>query len=294
MPDKFVTTIIIIFMAMAVRSQTPDPRKPDNNPPPNTTGDYTLVWHDEFNSSGRPDTANWQYEHGFVRNKELQWYSEANATCEDGVLLIRGLRQTIANNKFDAASKDWRINRQFATYTAASVNTAKKHTWLYGHFEIRARIDTAKGSWPAIWTLGVQDEWPKNGEIDIMEFYRVKDQPSLLANVAWGTQQQYVAKWNTKITSLRKFTSQDKDWVKKFHTWTMDWTADSIKLHLDGALMNQMAVSQTINADGGNPFTRPQYLLLNLAIGGNGGDPANTPMPIKYEVDYVRVYQKIK
>lgn len=269
-----------------------DPYKPDEGSAPKTKDGYHLVWNDEFNTEGSPDKSVWQFEHGFVRNEELQWYTEANASCENGVLLIKALRQTIANNEYDSASKDWRKNRQYAGYTSASINTAKSHAWLYGRFEIRARIDTAKGSWPAIWTLGTNEEWPKNGEIDLMEFYRVNNEPSILANVAWGTNQQYVAKWNTHISPLTRFTEQDSNWVKKFHLWRMDWTQDSIKLYLDSTLMNTMALSKTINADGSNPFTKPQYLLLNLAIGGNGGNPAHTEMPIKYEVDYVRVYQK--
>ena len=271
-----------------------DPYKPDERSAPKTKDDYHLVWNDEFNTEGSPNKSVWQFEHGFVRNEELQWYSEANATCENGVLLIKALKQTISNDQYDSSSSDWRKNRPFAAYTSASINTAKSHAWLYGSFEIRARIDTAKGSWPAIWTLGTNGEWPKNGEIDLMEFYRVNNEPSVLANVAWGTDRQYTAKWNTHISPLSRFTKQDSNWVKKFHTWRMDWTADSIKLYLDTTLMNTMALSKTINADGSNPFTNPQYLLLNLAIGGNGGDPAKTEMPIKYEVDYVRIYQKNK
>ena len=271
-----------------------DPYKPDERSAPKTKDDYHLVWNDEFNTEGSPNKSVWQFEHGFVRNEELQWYSEANATCENGVLLIKALKQTISNDQYDSSSSDWRKNRPFAAYTSASINTAKSHAWLYGSFEIRARIDTAKGSRPAIWTLGTNGEWPKNGEIDLMEFYRVNNEPSVLANVAWGTDRQYTAKWNTHISPLSRFTKQDSNWVKKFHTWRMDWTADSIKLYLDTTLMNTMALSKTINADGSNPFTNPQYLLLNLAIGGNGGDPVKTEMPIKYEVDYVRIYQKNK
>lgn len=269
-----------------------DPYKPDERSAPKIKDGYHLVWNDEFNTEGSPNKLDWQFEHGFVRNEELQWYSEANATCENGVLLIKALKQTISNDQFDSSSSDWRKSRLFAAYTSSSINTARSHAWLYGRFEIRARIDTAKGSWPAIWTLGTNGEWPKNGEIDLMEFYRVNKEASILANVAWGTDQQYVAKWNTHISPLTRFTNQDSNWVKKFHLWRMDWTADSIKLYLDTTLMNTMALSKTINPDGSNPFTKPQYLLLNLAIGGNGGDPATTEMPIKYEVDYVRVYQK--
>ncbi len=80
--------------------------------------------------------------------------------------------------------------------------------------------------------------------------------------------------------------------MKKFHVWTMDWTKDSIVLGLDGAVMNAASLAKTVNNDGTNPFQdRSQYLLLNLAMGGNGGDPSKAKFPMKYEVDYVRVYQ---
>jgi len=72
----------------------------------------------------------------------------------------------------------------------------------------------------------------------------------------------------------------------------MDWDKDSINLFLDDVLMNTTVLNQTLNPDGSYPFLQPHFLLLNLAIGGNGGDPSASSTPIKYEVDYVRVYQK--
>jgi len=178
-------------------------------------------------------------------------------------------------------------------YSSSSINTRGNKQWLYGRFEIRARIDTSMGSWPAIWTLGINNPWPSNGEIDLMEFYRVNNVPTILANVAWGTNQRYVAKWDGEKRPLSAFTSADPDWVKKFHIWRMDWNKDSINLYLDDVLLNACSLTQTINPDGTNPFTKPQYLLLNLALGSNGGDPEKTSFPIKFEVDYVRVYQTV-
>jgi beta-glucanase (GH16 family) len=253
---------------------------------------YKLVWQDEFNNNGKPDTTNWKYEHGFVRNEELQWYQADNATCKNGSLLIEGRREQLVNTRYKAGSSNWQTNRKFAEYTSASINTGGLHEWLFGRFEIRAKIDTTKGSWPAIWTLGVEKEWPSNGEIDIMEFYRVTDTPTILANTAWGTEKRFSAKWNTQRISLSKFTADDPDWAKKFHVWRMDWTKESIHLYLDDELLNTTLLSQTLNPDGSNPFLQPHYLLLNLALGGNGGDPSRSSAPIKYEVDYVRVYQK--
>jgi len=149
------------------------------------------------------------------------------------------------------------------------------------------------GSWPAIWTLGVNGRWPAGGEIDIMEFYRRNNIPIILANVAWmGESGQ--AKWHTEIRPLTDFISRDTDWVRKFHIWKMEWNSNFIKLYLDDLLINTTMLSETINPDGRNPFKEPQYLLLNLAIGANGGDPSNTMFPITYEVDYVRIYQSKK
>jgi beta-glucanase (GH16 family) len=154
------------------------------------------------------------------------------------------------------------------------------------------RIDTVKGSWPAIWTLGVNGRWPTNGEVDIMEFYRVNDVPTILANVAWGTRQPSTAKWHTETIPLSNFLAIDQKWVEKFHIWKMDWNKDSINIYLDDRLLNTTLLNQTINADSSNPFLQPHFLLLNLAIGGNGGEPSKSATPVKYEIDYVRVYQK--
>jgi beta-glucanase (GH16 family) len=263
----------------------------DSNSPKVIPG-YKLVWQDEFNNTGKPDTTNWKYEYGFVRNEELQWYQPNNANCKNGSLVIEGRREQLVNTRYKGGSSNWQTNRQFAKYTSASINTGGLHQWLFGRFEIRAKIDTAKGSWPAIWTLGVAKEWPSNGEIDIMEFYRVNDTPTILANAAWGTGKRFLAKWNTQRRPLSKFTAGDPDWVNQFHVWRMDWDKDAIHLYLDDELLNTTLLSQTFNPDASNPFLQPHYLLLNLALGGNGGDPSKSAATIKFEVDYVRVYQK--
>jgi beta-glucanase (GH16 family) len=287
----YLAIITQVLINAKIHSQATDPYQPDFNLPANKTG-YTLIWKDEFNNTGKPDTANWIHEHGFVRNEELQWYQSENANCKNGVLLIEGKREKTKNTRYDASSNDWHFNREYAAYTSASIQTKGLHQWQFGSFEIRARIDTVIGSWPAIWTLGAKGEWPSNGEIDIMEFYRIKQQPVILANVAWGTDKRYTAKWDTEIKPLAHFTAKDPEWVKKFHVWKMDWDKDSIKLYLDEELLNITTLNQTINPGGINPFLQPHYILLNLALGGNGGDPSSSQSTTTYEVDYVRVYQK--
>jgi len=292
MNSKTLLTTILIFISTFVSAQSSDPYKPDSGKP-NVIKGMKLVWNDEFNNTGKPDSAFWRYEMGFVRNQEIQWYQPDNANCADGILLIEGRREQFNNPKYDSTSTNWKNNRKKVLYSSASINTRGKKQWLYGRFEIRARIDTAMGAWPAIWTLGTINPWPSNGEVDLMEFYRIKNTPTILANVAWGTNQRSVAKWDSERIPLSAFTSKDTDWVKKFHIWRMDWSKDSINLYLDDVLMNACPLTQTLNADGANPFTNPQYLLLNLALGSNGGDPEKTNFPIRFEVDYVRVYQTL-
>jgi beta-glucanase (GH16 family) len=291
--EKITVTHFFLILGFFGFLQLANPKLPDTNQPCEIPG-MKLVWTDEFIVDGKPNPKFWNYEKGFVRNEELQWYQEENASCANGVLTIEGRREEISNPNYQAKSKNWKTNREFAHYTSSSINTRGLKQWLYGRFEIRARIDTTLGSWPAIWALGSEKNWPSNGEIDLMEFYRVENAPTILANVAWGTTQPFVGKWHTERIPFTHFTAKDPDWDKKFHIWRMDWTPEFIKLYLDDELLNSTSLSETINPDGFNPFQHPQYLLLNLAIGGNGGNPDQSKFPVRYEVDYVRIYQAIE
>jgi len=250
---------------------------------------YKLVWADEFNNNGKPDATSWTHEQGFVRNEEAQWYQQDNAWCENGLLVIEGRKETIPNPGFKKESGDWRSNRENAEYTSSSIKTAGKHSWQYGRFVMRGKIDVSSGLWPAWWTLGVSGEWPSNGEIDMMEYYRGK----LLANIAVGTSKKYQAEWHSNSKSIIELGGPE--WVSKFHIWRMDWTEKDIALYIDEQLLIKVDMDSLYNKDGSNthPFKQPHYMLLNLAMGGtNGGGLENTKFPNRFEVDYVRVYQK--
>jgi len=256
-----------------------------NNPP---SAGYRLVWADEFDKDGPPDPCNWTYERGFVRNEELQWYQPDNARCEKGLLIIEARRERKQNPNYDPNSGNWKKNREYSEYMSASVTTRGLHDWMYGRFEMRGRIDTRPGLWPAFWTLGVEGRWPSSGEIDIMEYYR----GMLLANAAWATEKSGVAEWDDAKISITDFN--DPDWSMKFHVWRMDWDVNSIKLYVDERPLNTIDLQKTFNKDkqGKNPFRQPHYIILNLAVGGLfGGDPSNTKFPAKFEIDYVRVYR---
>ena len=259
------TILVLLFAGIAAVAPAPD--------------DWTLVWSDEFDTPGPPDPRNWTYETGFVRNHELQWYRPENARCERGLLIIEARRERFRSG--DAR----------AEYTSASLNTRGLHDWTYGRFEMRARIDTRAGLWPSFWTLGVAGPagWPSGGEIDIMEYY----QGSLLANVASIRDPSGMPAWHVVRKPLQEFG--DEHWPDQFHIWRMDWDQRVINLYVDGVLLNSVDLATTVNNDGSgvNPFHQPQYILLNLAVGGDsGGDPSDTRFPARFEIDYVRVYQR--
>ncbi|MBN2037019.1 MAG: glycoside hydrolase family 16 protein [Chitinispirillaceae bacterium] len=232
-----------------------------------SSGGWQFSWSEEFNGPAI-DGSVWGYENGYVRNSELQYYTNRpeNARIDNGTLLIQALRD------------NWNGHE----YTSASLRTMGKKSWLYGRFEMRAKIDVRAGSWPAWWWLPNSGGWPRGGEIDMMEYYRNR----CLFNVMDGNRQ-----W-TSIT--RSISSLGGDWwVQNYHIWTWEWDSTTIDLYLDGVLMNHYPVA---NADGtgpngANPFRRPGYILVNQAIGGtNGGDPSGTAFPVDYRVDWIRVH----
>lgn len=245
---------------------------------------YKLVWADEFNKDGAPNPANWTCEKGFVRNGEDQWYQSQNAYCKNGFLILEGRRETKPNPTYVKGSKDWTKGRKTIHYTSASLISQNKQQWQYGHFVMRGRIDVAKGSFPAWWTVGVSKEWPANGEIDMMEFYQGK----ILANIA-NLDSNKESQWfgNTKAV--------DSLWASQFHIWVMDWDAEKIVLSVDDSVLLDEPVSKLENKDGShfNPFKQPHYMFLNYALGGSwGGGLEGAVLPKEFEVDYIRVYQK--
>lgn len=251
---------------------------------------YELIWSQEFDVDGKPDEKWWSYENGFMRNEELQWYQSDNISVKDGILVFEGRKEVVQNPNYNPNSSDWRLNRKQANYTSASITTQDKFSFKYGILEVRARIDTSKGSWPAIWTLGIDRKWSDKGEIDVMEFYRRNNVPTIMANAAWIEDGK--VKWDASPTPLSSLLKNMPDWPERFHVWKMVWDEDSIDIYLDDQLLNSITVVGASYSDGFNPFRQSHFILLNLALGSNGGNPDNTTFPLHYEVDYVRVFQK--
>lgn len=251
---------------------------------------YKLVFHDEFNTGTEPDWDVWEAETGYRRNHEAQYYRKENASISDGLLVIEGRKEKVGG----------------MDYTSASIITRddKGYNWQYGIYEVRAKLPCHTGCWPAIWTTGSNYEWPYHGEIDIMEYYPSDGDEAIHANVAWGSTSRYGAKWNSMVKKLNTYPDMEL-WKKQFHTWTMIYTPEYIKLYCDHDLINMVSLDGTVNPrcdwfpyDGVNPYRDPsnrQHVWLNLALGGdNGGPLGNTPFPCRFLVDYVRVYEPVE
>lgn len=237
-----------------------------------------LVWSDEFDYTGLPDKAKWSYEKGYVRNKELQYYTAdrlQNAKVENGNLVITAL-----NDSLKEGDKVYPI-------TSASVTSKGRADWTYGKIEVRAKLPSSLGTWPAIWTLGSNIGtvgWPACGEIDILE--HVGYMPDTVHFNVHTKKYNHVAKTGkgTKIYSANP--SAD------YHVYAIEWYKDRIDWFMDG----NRVFTFTNEGSGSDawPFDQPQYLILNLAFGGAWGGTRGvniSSLPQSFYVDYVRVYQ---
>ena len=254
-------------------------------------GDWKLVWSDEFDRPGLPDPAKWNYEQGFIRNNEDQYYTRErseNARVQNGCLVIEARKEQFKNAAFEAGKTSrGRRGQEFAQYTSASLTTRGKTSWTYGRFEVRAKLPSARGTWPAIWMLGTNRAagWPACGETDIMEF--VGYEPGLIhANI-------HTKKYNhvQKTNKGDKITIPDAS--SAFHVYTLEWTDKQMDFFVD----DKKYFTYTNEGSGTDawPFDTDQYLILNLAIGGAWGGAKGideSAFPQQFVIDYVRVYKK--
>ena len=246
---------------------------------PMDKGGWKLIWSEEFDYTGFPDSTKWSYDtEGNVYqwgNNEAQYYTSGrkeNAWVSDGVLRITALKEPMEGR----------------SYTSARLITKGKGDWLYGRFEIRAKLPTGRGTWPAIWMLPTDWEygdWPKSGEIDIME--NVGYDPDTIVGSS------HTEKYNHAIGTQKNAKIACPDCYKAFHVYALEWEEDEYRLYVDDQLYF------TFKNEGIGyevwPYDKRFHILLNLAIGGNWGGQKgidDSLFPHVFEIDYVRVYKK--
>lgn len=293
--NKHLLQLWLLACVASAQAQVIDPTLPDSSAIPVIEG-YYYQWGDEFNYEGEPDTELWAPESGFVRGEEAQYYQLKNATVTGGRLLIQGKKERVRNANYDSSSSDWRKNRQYGEYTSASLLGKNKRHFLYGHIEVRAKLDISNGAFPAIWTCGINKDWPQNGEIDIMEYYKTGSNYVLTSNFCVGGDQNgndgyWAQKWQSVFTNRNYYLAKDADWFSKYHLFTMDWDESTITIGVDGESRNVLNINNFKNWDGSICFNNPQFMMLNLAIKDFGDGIADS---LRFEVDYYRVYQKIE
>ena len=234
---------------------------------------YSLVWADEFDGNSL-NLNNWGFDIGNSGwgNNELEYYQDGNKNV------------TVANGTLTITAKKEKV--QSANYTSARIKTQGKKSFTFGRIDIRAKLMTGQGYWPALWMLGESISsigWPACGEIDIMEL--VGSKPNVVLGTAhWGLP----GNGSTYIT--RNYTLNGTDFSKEYHVFSIVWVKDQIQWYVDDQLYHTITKND-VNVT--YPFNSPHFFIFNVAVGGNlpGNPDVNTVFPKSMVVDYVRVFQ---
>jgi len=271
---------LIASLVLVLACTEESPKGPEN-PPGSEREGWTLVWYDEFDDEDLPHSEKWEYDvggHGWG-NEELQYYTarrRENARVEGGVFVI------------EARKEPWNENE----YTSARLVTKGKGDWTYGRFEIRAKLPSGRGTWPAIWMLPTEwtygdGSWPDNGEIYIIE--HVGYDPG------WIHGSVHTHAYNWREGTHKTAQTYVSDAETAFHVYAMEWTPERIGVYTD------TTEYFTFHNEGTGwkvwPSDKAFHLVLNIAVGGLWGGTHGVDdgiFPQRMEVDYVRVYEKVE
>jgi len=234
------------------------------------------VWGDEFDGQGAPKASHWYYETGGNGwgNQEEQYYTDRteNARVENGNLIIEARKESY----------------QGSAYTSARLNS--EQSWTYGRFEIKAKLPSGRGTWPALWmlpdesTYGTQ-YWPDNGELDIME--HVGYDPGVIHGTI------HTKAFNHMRDTDKGGTTEVPDAMEAFHVYAMEWTPNEVRVYVDGEKYYTFRNQPQYDWEEW-PFDQKFHLLFNIAVGGTWGGAQgidDASFPTEMVVDYVRVYK---
>lgn len=284
-PDRTPRSSEIILMSGRARTRVavtqaakePEPVDPTIKVPEG----YELVWNDEFDGDAL-DLSKWRHEvqrPGWVNN-ELQNYVNGSY---DGIPVTSVADGILSITCFKHAGQIY----------SGRIYGSETKGWTYGIFEARIKLPKGKGTWPAFWMMPCNNDfganpWPDCGEIDIME--EVGYHPNYTSSSIHCREYNHVK--GTQKTAERLTSGAQDD----FHVYRLEWTKDYITTYVDDQRLLHFANDGRGNV-GTWPFSKPFYLILNLAWGGDWGGAQGvdeSALPATMEVDYVRVFQQIK
>ena len=277
----FQSSIAIIGCSLLLVACTTDKKVPPVTPvlpvvDLNWSFESTPVWEDDFNTAGLVNTAKWTFETGGSGwgNNELQNYTNGdNATITGGNLVLTAKKES-------SGGRD---------YSSTRMISRGKGDWLYGRFEVRAKLPKGRGTWPAIWMLPTDSDygtWPASGEIDIME--HVGYDPN---RVHFSI---HTSAYNHTRGTQKSTNKVIPDAIDAFHIYRLDWTPYAVRGFIDGTQCFEF-----VNANTGfttYPFNKKFFMILNIAVGGNWGGAQgvdDTVFPTTMLIDYVKVYKMI-
>ena len=225
-----------------------------------------LIWHDEFNQK-KIDRQKWTFTKGhFIGDLTYMTDRPDNAFTHDGCLIIQANQELYKGYN----------------YTSAAISTTKHFSIQNGYYEIRAKVPSSQGAWPSFWTLGDNGTWPKNGEVDIMEF------------VAWNPQRIYGV-LHTKGFDTFSTYYDSHGFSNEFHTFGLLWEPETLSFFVNGIMFERRTSREAREKGGEWPFADPGYklhIILDLGIGGWAGAPnASSHFPQQFIVDFIRVWE---
>ncbi len=243
--------------------------------------DYELIWSDDFDGD-QVDLTKWQFQTGDGcnlgicgwGNEELQWYKQDNSTVADGILTITAKEETVGSYN----------------YTSSRLRTKGIGDWTYGRFEIRAKMPSTAGMWPAFWMLPTDEDyggWAASGEIDILEFSGRRPNETSGALHFGGS-------WPNNQSSSKWYLLPSGSPSNDFHVYALEWEAGQMKWFFDDIVFWTTTTWNSAGQAFPAPFDKRFHMLLNFAVGGRfpGNPDATTILPQELQVDYIKVYQK--
>ncbi len=267
------SVIFTLFMSFVACKQSKDFKEGQN-----LDATWELVWNDEFDYTGLPDSSKWTHDTAGNDwgwgNNEAQFHTDRdslNSYVSDGTL------------KINAIIKD----KEGKKYTSARLITKGKGDWKYGKVEVKAKLPEGRGTWPAIWMLSSDDsvKWPDMGEIDIME--HVGHDPDTVFSTVHTKDYNHLI--GTQVGEKMYLPTA----TEEFHVYSLEWDKNELRSYVDGE--EYFIYKNDGTGEGAWPFDKPFFLILNLAIGGGlGGQQGidDAAFPHTFEIDYVRVYQQ--